>query len=440
MRRWEWVGLGGLGIAVALVLSLTAFDHESESPDIRGAAPVANPYEDGRRAGAQALLDEWARAARSGDTAALPALFDDGATPGFLDAETRRAQNLAQVPFSEFGYDIGLDAEDPVPPEVAEELGASDVWAPTVYLRYAIAGADAQPTRKPVALLLARRGDQWKLVSDSGTPESDRETWRGPWDFGPILTRVVDGPDGRSSIVLGHPGQSAMVDSIASELGDAVANVSDAWGQDWSRRAVVLVAGSHEEFASLVGAAHSGADIAAVSVSDAVDQRSRTASGQRIVFSPEAADRLTDLTRVSVLRHELTHIAARTVTEDGSPLWILEGYADYVGYRGIDATFGALAPTFAADVAKNGPPKSLPADADFGAGGDTARRAYESSWSLAAFVAGEYGVEKLDALYRSLAQGAATGDRLDGRIRDVLGVGTDGLVQAWGAWVEKQLA
>ncbi|WP_280759424.1 peptidase MA family metallohydrolase [Prescottella agglutinans] len=427
-------------MAVALVLSLTAFDHEADVPDVRDAAPVVNPYEDGRRAGAQAVLDEWARAVRSGDTAALPGLFDSAAAPGFLDAEIRRAQNASQVPFSEFGYDIGLDPEVPVGSAVADELGASDVWAPTVYLRYAIAGADAQPTRKPVALLLAHRGDEWKLVSDSGVPGSGRETWRGPWDFGPIITRVVPGEEGRSSIVLGHPGQSAMVDRLAGELGDAVAHVTDAWGQDWSRRAVVLVAGSQEEFASLVGTAHSGADIAAVSVSDAVDLRSRTASGQRIVFSPGAADRLTDLTRVSVLRHELTHIAARTVTQDGSPLWILEGYADYVGYRGIEATFGALAPTLAASVAAHGPPTALPTDADFGAGGDTARRAYESSWSLAAFVASEYGEERLDSLYRALAQGRASADQLDERIRGALGVGADALVQGWGTWVEKQLA
>ncbi len=440
MRGWEWVGLAGLGIAVALVLSLTAFDHEGDVPDVRGASPVANPYEDGRRAGAQAVLDEWARAVRSGDTAALPGLFDPAAAPGFLDAEIRRANNASQVPFSEFGYDIGLDPESPVPSGVADELGASDVWAPTVYFRYAIAGADAQPTRKPVALLLARRGDEWKLVSDSGVPGSDRETWRGPWDFGPVIVRTVEGVEGRSSIVLGHPAQSAMVDRLADDLGEAVAHVTDVWGQDWSRRAVVLVAGSQEEFASLVGAAHSGADIAAVSVSDAVDQRSRTASGQRIVFSPGSADRLTDLTRVSVLRHELTHVAARAVTSDGSPLWILEGYADYVGYRGIEATFGALAPTLSAAVTENGPPSSLPADADFGAGGDTARRAYESSWSLAAFVASEYGEERLDSLYRELAKGKATTDQLDGRIHDALGIGADELVQAWGVWVEKQLA
>lgn len=435
------MGLAGLGVAVALVLSLTTLDDDGGEPAVHDAAvPIGNPYDEGRRAGAQTVLDEWARAVRAGDTAALPALFDPQASPGFLDAEVRRANNAAQVPFGEFAYDIGLDPETPVPAGLAEALGASDVWAPAVYLRYGIEGADAQSTRKPVSLLLARRGDEWKLVDDAPLPGSDRETWRGPWDFGPVLTRTVAGEEGRPSIVLGHPEQSEMIDLIARDLGEAVAHVTEVWGDDWSRRAVVVVAGSQEEFASLVGSDHSGADIAAVAVSDAVDRRSGTASGQRIVFSPESAGRLTDLTRVSVLRHELTHVAARAATEDGSPMWMLEGYADYVGYRGIEARFVELAPTMVAEIARTGPPTALPANEDFRAGGDTARAAYESSWALATFIAAEYGEPRLDELYRQLAKGPLTEAELDGRIRAVLGTGTDGLVDAWSAWIKAQMA
>ncbi|WP_305091721.1 hypothetical protein [Prescottella sp. R16] len=442
VRRWEWAGVGGLGVAMAVVLSLTAFGQSATDPDVRDDVPetsAANPYEDGRRAAVQPVLDEWARAVRAGDTAALPALFDAAADPGFLDAEIRRARSAAAVPFAEFGYDIGSDPETPVPPEVADRIGASDVWAPTVYLRYAIEGADDAATRKPVALLLARRGDAWTLVSDTAVAGSDRETWRGPWDFGPLMVREVPGSGGRSSIVLGHPEQSAMIEQLATEIGDAVDHVTDVWGEDWSRRAVVVVAGSRDEFASLVGDAHSGADIAAVAVSDAVDLGARTATGQRIVFSPDAAARLTDLTRVAVLRHELTHVAARPVTADGSPLWILEGYADYIGYRGVEATFGALAPTLSAAVSADGPPTSLPADADFRAGGDVARRAYEASWSLAAFVASEYGEQRLGTLYRDLAQGGSTPDRVDSRIRDALGEGAGELARSWGTWVDDQV-
>ncbi|QBJ98496.1 hypothetical protein ERC79_02140 [Rhodococcus sp. ABRD24] len=441
MRRWEWAGLAGLAVAVTLVLALTAFDRAGHDRDGRhGAAPIGNPYEDGRRAGAQALLDAWAQAVRTGDTTALPALFDPGATPGFLDAEIRRAGNAADVPFSEFGYEIAEDPEVPVPSVVVDQLGASDVWAPTVYLRYAIDGADAQPTRKPVSVLLARHGDDWALVSDSQMPGSERETWRGPWDFGPVEVRRVGGADGRSSVVLGHPEQSAMVDVLATELADAVAHVTDVWGEDWARRAVVMVAGSQEEFAALVGSGHSGSDIAAVAISDAIEPGSDTVSGQRIVFSPAAASRLTDVTRVAVLRHELTHVAARSATEDGSPMWMLEGYADYVGYRGLEATFEQLAPTLAATVAESGPPASLPRDEDFRAGGDVARLAYESSWSVAAFVAATYGESSLDALYRDLASGPVTGVELDARIRAVLGTSAEGLVQSWGTWVKQQLS
>ncbi len=190
---------------------------------------MGNPYEDARRAGAQALLDEWAAAVRTGDTDSLPALFDPNAEPGFLESEIRRANNAAGVPFGEFAYDIGVEPETPVASATADELGASDVWAPTVYLRYSIAGADARSTRKPVALLLARHGDEWKLVSDSGVPGSDRETWRGPWDFGPVTVRRVDGEEGRPSFVLGPTTQAPMIDLLASEVGDAVGHVTDVW-------------------------------------------------------------------------------------------------------------------------------------------------------------------------------------------------------------------
>ncbi|WFR70836.1 hypothetical protein P9209_15195 [Prescottella defluvii] len=439
VRRWEWVGLGGLGIAVALVLSLTAFDHEADVPDVRDAAPVVNPYEDGRRAGAQAVLDEWARAVRSGDTAALPGLFDSAAAPGFLDAEIRRAQNASQVPFSEFGYDIGLDREVPVGSAVADELGASDVRAPTVYLRYAIAGADAQPTRKPVALLLARRGDEWKLVSDSGVPGSDRETWRGPWDFGPIITRVVPGEEGRSSIVLGHPGSRRW--SIVSPASSATRSLTSpthgartgpvgpsCWSpvprrssRRWSAPRTAAPTSLPSPSRTRLTCGHGPRPVSG----------SCSARGRRPTDGPHPG--VGAAPRADTHRRPHGH-PGRVAAVDP------QGYADYVGYRGIEATFGALAPTLAASVAAHGPPTALPTDADFGAGGDTARRAYESSWSLAAFVASEYGEERLDSLYRALAQGRASADQLDERIRGALGVGTDALVQGWGTWVEKQLA
>lgn len=432
IRSWERAALAGLVLALAAVLGLTAFGgHSGGAANTHSASPV-NPYEQARRNGLHELLDRWADAVRSGDEDALPALFDPRAHPGFLDAEVRRSRNLAGVPLSDWGYEIAGGPETPVPLGLADEIGASDVWAPSVYLRYGIEGVDAEPTRRPVALLVARRGDEWKLVSDLDQPELERRTWRGPWDFGPVIVREVSTGDGETSVVMGHPEQHVLVDHLAAELETAVPHVTEVWGGDWSRRALVIVAAARDEFTALVGSAHNGADIAAVTVSDAVDPRSRRVTGQRVVFSPAAADRLTDTTRRSVLRHELAHVAARAATTDGSPMWMLEGFADYVGHRGSDSEFVALAPTLAA---AGEPPTTLPDAADFSAGGDRSRIAYESAWSAAAFLAAEFGEDKLVQLYRRLATGPLDSSMLDERVREVLGVGVDELITRWAHWI-----
>ncbi|AQA22792.1 hypothetical protein BTZ20_3449 [Rhodococcus sp. MTM3W5.2] len=164
----------GLLLAVVAVGVLTARSQPAE-PDPRGSdsATSANPYEQARRAGVQDLLNRWAGAVRGGDTDALAALFDRAAAPEFLASEIRRSEHLAAVPLADWGYEIGSDPETPVPTDLAEQLDATDVWAVPAYLRYAIEGADAGSTRKPVSLIVARRGrtGPWSPIGHS--PSTD---------------------------------------------------------------------------------------------------------------------------------------------------------------------------------------------------------------------------------------------------------------------------
>ncbi len=407
----------------------------SQQPD--GASTVSaesNPFEQARREGVQDLLNRWAKAVRSGDDAALAALFDAGAAPEFLAAEVRRSRNLAGVPLADWGYEIGSGPETPVPGDIAERLQATDVWAPHVLLRYGIAGADTASTRKPVSLVVARRGEEWKLVSDGALPQYDRSTWRGPWDFGPVVARSVP-TDGGVSVVLGHPWQQDRVDAIAAELVTAVPAVTEVWGPQWPRRALVLVTAGQEEFTEQVGHQHSGSDIAAVAVSDAVTPGSDTVTGQRIVFSPTAGERLTEASRRAVLRHELTHVAARSTTVDGSPMWVLEGFADYVGHRGSGSDVVDVAPTVSAAVVAHGPPVRLPSDDDFGAGGERSLAAYESAWTVAEFVADRFGEESLRSMYGELSTGPADQATVEERIRSSIGVPAQELIGQWGSWL-----
>ncbi|MET4614238.1 hypothetical protein ABIC28_005251 [Rhodococcus sp. PvR044] len=426
-------------LAVVVVGALTARSQltESEPRGAEGAAAV-NPYEQARRAGVQDLLNRWAGAVRAGDTDALAALFDRAAAPEFLASEIRRSEHLAAVPLADWGYEIGSDPETPVPTDLAEQLDATDVWAVPAYLRYAVEGADAGSTRKPVSLIVARRGENWTLVSDRSLPEYGRHTWRGPWDFGPVVVREVE-TGSHSSVVLGHSDQEELIDAIAADLADAVSSVTELWGPDWSQRALVVVSSSQEEFMEQVGADHSGSDIAAVAVSDVVEPGSDSATGQRVVFSPAASERLDEDTRHSVLRHELTHVAARAATTDGSPMWMLEGFADYAGHRDADAPVGRAAPILAAAVVAHGPPTRLPVDADFMAGGERAQAAYELAWSVSAFVADRFDEPTLRELYVDLATGPVDSHELDVKLHEAVGLSASEFVTDWGRWVAEGL-
>ena len=68
----------------------------------------------------------------------------------------------ADVPVRDF-VDLGDEPETPVPPPIAAALDSTDVWAPSVYLRYAITGPDASPTRRPVSLVVAERDGDAEL-------------------------------------------------------------------------------------------------------------------------------------------------------------------------------------------------------------------------------------------------------------------------------------
>lgn len=424
---WERIGLAGLALAVAVVGVLLV------APDTTG------PSESDVRVELQALLDSWADAVRTADSAALAEIIDTAVGSELLEAETRRAQALTGVPLVEFGYELGTEPAADIPSEIAGLFGDDPVRALTVSLRYGIEGVDEAPTRKPVAVLVVARSDGWKIASDRPLPGSVSATWRGPWDHGPLdVTTTVTA--GGTSMILAHPDATDLAADIAAELPSAVDVVSEVWGTDWPERSLVLVTSSHDEFTDQVGTAHNGDEIAAVAISDAVDPEHDRATGQRIVFSPAAGSRLSQESLRAVLRHELAHIAARPQTVDGSPMWILEGYADYIGYRSdtgspvTGADLRRIAPNLVGEVTRTGAPSQIPTDDDF-ADPSRSRTAYETAWSLTTFLAEEYGEDDLISLYHRLADGPASEADQRDAFTATVGVSATDVVDRWGDWL-----
>ncbi|WNV83549.1 hypothetical protein [Umezawaea sp. Da 62-37] len=372
--------------------------------------PAAAP--DVRSHAVRDLLDHRAAALRARDEPAFLATVDP-TDQAFLDRQRTLFRNLAGVPLAEWDYLVDpVDQTTPTTRPAADEL-----WAPGVRLRYRLDGVDAEPSTRPMGYLFARHGDHWLLASDTAAGE----TWRGPWDFAPC--HVLTSPSG---LVLSHPGGEALAARVLAELDSAVTTVTEVWGPAWPRQVAVIVPADQEEMRSLVGPAFAVGSIAGVAVADQIDPVARTARGQRVVLNPDSATALSPLSLRVLLRHEITHVAARGETADSAPMWLLEGFADYVGFRGTDVPTAKAAPALAALVARSGPPEALPTDTDFR--GPAMDLAYQEAWSINRYLAGLLGEAGLVRLYRALA---AEKSDVDGVLRSIAGVDRAGLTKGW---------
>ncbi|WP_433270085.1 basic secretory protein-like protein [Actinosynnema sp. CS-041913] len=400
--------------AVAFLSGLTLAVAPSDPP--ASSATVVDPREPAIRD----LLDRRARAVLERDETAFTADLDPSADADFRQRQRDLFRNLAAVPLGDWEYRIEGETN-----LAAVRLPAADEsWAPGVRLAYRLRGVDATSSTQAMAYLFTRRGDRWYLNSDTALEAVGKRTWRGPWDFGPC--HVLTGTGG---FVLSHPGGEALAARVLAELDTAVATVTEVWGPAWARQVAVLIPADARELQALVGPGFADGSIAGVAVADRVDPQTHTAQGQRVVLNVAGASALSPLSLRVLLRHEITHIAARGETVDGAPMWLLEGFADYVGYRGSDVPPHKAAPALAAQV-RTAPPAELPSDARFR--GPTMELAYQESWSLNLYLAQRLGEPGLVDMYRRIARaGRLTGPRMDALVLETAGVDVAELVRGW---------
>lgn len=212
--------------------------------------------------------------------------------------------------------------------------------------------------------------------------------------------------DGRTArlIGLGGPVTAPLLSRVAERMADATDAVTAFWGADWPREITVVAAATDEQFRSLVGF---GPDTAAAT------------TDERIVFAPGAASMSPAALQI-VLRHELFHYAARSVTVADAPRWLTEGVADFVARPRDQPPAEATTLT------------QLPTDADLDAVGPQRSLAYDRAWWFARYVAHRYGAPALRALYlRACGPGhpdVATA------VRETLGADLPEVLDGWRHW------
>ena len=167
-------------------------------------------------------------------------------------------------------------------------------------------------------------------------------------------------------------------------LDDSVSGVADILDIGWSRRVDVVIPATDSELVSLVGPAF--ADMAGIAIRDG--------AVQRVVLNRARAASLTPLELRVLLRHEITHVATRDLTSDSAPLWLVEGFADWVAFHGLGLSLRQAAPLLTPDVS------ALPVDF----GGPGRDLAYQQAYSIMVYLEsrlGERGVVDFFLRYAS---------------------------------------
>ncbi|MFF7329178.1 hypothetical protein ACIQU5_29925 [Streptomyces sp. NPDC090306] len=393
-RRRAWRS-GAAALALALVALVGGCD---------GAATG-----DGTRADVRRVLDRRAAAVLAHDAGAYART---GTGTPFA--------NIAAVPLTAWSY------------RLTSLHRTGDRATAAADLSYRLTGYDRSPVTVGRTLTLARAaGGRWTVLTDRPARKAPQQLW----DQGKV-TAVR----GAHSLVLGVGQSGTALRGYADLADEAVPAVTRAWGTDWSRHVVVLVPGSLDAMAGLLAStASSYRGIAAVTTGEAGGTTS--APADRVIVNPDAYGILGALGRQVVLTHETTHVATRAHTGAATPLWLSEGYADWIGYRSADRTPREIAPELANAVAGGDAPTTLPTDKDFGFTSDSTElaQAYEGGWLACRLIADEWGEADLGAFYRSVGTHDRRAGAVEAALKDVLHTTPDEFTERWRAYVGEVL-
>jgi hypothetical protein len=286
-------------------------------------------------------------------------------------------------------------------------------WAAYVRATWRLAGFDRRPESLEVRVRFAPRAGHLAITGIGG---GDR---RSPlWLSGPLQVRRSP----RSLVLV--DGTAAEADRVAALARTAVPQVRRVLGP-WSGGLVVEVPASQAGLQRVLHA-HAGQYDGIAAVTTTVDgSRSRTAPAH-VFVNPQVFWPLKPHGAQVVVTHEATHVATAAATSP-APIWLVEGFADYVALRSQRLPLSTTASRIAVLVRRHGPPSHLPGQTEFAAGAPDLEARYESAWLACRLLADTGGAASLVAFYRAVDAGGTA----DVELRRHFGFGLPGLTRRW---------
>jgi hypothetical protein len=128
-----------------------------------------------------------------------------------------------------------------------------------------------------------------------------------------------------------------------------------------------------------------------------------------------------------VITHEATHAATDAATNARRPMWLVEGFADYVALRDTKLPLSKTAGQILAQVRENGAPEHLPGKAEFNTRSEHFGAEYEAAWLACEVLADAGGERALVDLYEETGRGIS----LEKALQASFGFGEDELTARW---------
>jgi hypothetical protein len=354
------------------------------------------------------------------------------------DADLRREQatwfdNVAEVPLATWSYRLANRDAAKVPAVAIAKAAAAgpDSFSSVVNVALRITGYDHADATHDEVLTFTPHEGRWYV---SGRWVASGRGNEQLWDVGKVHALSSD-----HALVLGLP-TNEVLQPIADEVDAAVPRVDDVWGLDWSRKVLVLVTRTEQEMADLLGGkASSYAQLAAITRGE-LGVAEATAAAERVVINPRAYADLSDVGRRVIMAHEITHVAVRSATQDWTPMWLAEGFADYIGYRGSGLAVRFIAQELVDDLRAGKVPTALPSDADFDTTNARLPQAYEMAWLACRMIVDSHGQDALLAFVRKAGAPGGSAASIEAAFASVLGTTLAQFTADWRQYLKATLS
>jgi hypothetical protein len=353
-------------------------------------APVARATD--RDAALRELLAQRERAVHDGDRAAFLATVDDAATPAFRTRQERIFDGLRSLPLASYRVELrtdeAADLSGGLAGSVAAAYHADSVVITDVDVRYRLRDIDERDVIDTFFYTFVRRGERWRIISDTDVEDLGLPSARNSWDYGPVALR----PSAHFTIVY-NPADERRARALLAIAEEAYARLAASFGRPVPSRIAIVLPHTLDELREMIQATFDVKNFVAFASAGVDRDPGWVMTAPRVFIQDTNLGSYGRPFQLETLHHELVHVASFSFTGPFDPAWVQEGEAEWM------AT-GRGKPKRVA-----GSDGVLPDDYEFTVGGgDAIRRAYGESTSAIAYLVARRGAGAVTDLIATIGE------------------------------------